>query len=79
MTARTKPGKHGTLYLYEYTYRDVSGSPTFKARAWRYSLEHLRDAFGDAPDADGWELVSAQRVLEQGIMARVPVHTFARP
>ena len=35
--ATTKPGKYGPLYLYEYTYRDVSGDPTFSARSTRAS------------------------------------------
>lgn len=75
MNARNKPGKHGTLYLYEITYRDAGGSPDFKSRVWRYSLEHVRDAFHDSEDPY-WTLVSVQRVPERGIMARVPVHSF---
>lgn len=75
---RTKPGPHGGLVrLYEVTYRDQSGDPTMKQRLWAYNLEHLAEKFYDAPDADGWVLVSAQTVGETGIMGRRPVHYFA--
>ena len=75
---RSKPGQHGTLYLYEITYRDGSDGPTFKQRTWAYSLEHAEQRFYDSPDGDtGWLAVSAQRVPESGSMARTPVHRLA--
>jgi hypothetical protein len=62
----TKPGQYGTLYLYEVTYSDDQrdGQPSYTGtqRVWRYSLEHVHDAFHDAPDADGWYIVKASRV-----------------
>mgnify|MGYP001578510960 CR=1 FL=1 len=75
---RTKPGQHGPLYRYQITYRDGVDGPTFKQRVWAYSLEHAEARFYDGPDGDtGWVAVSAQRVPESGILARVPVHRLA--
>lgn len=72
----TKPGAHGTLYLYELTYTDESdpGIGELKQRMWAYSLEHVSDKFYTAEDADGWTLLRAARVPVSGGMHRATQH-----
>ena len=57
---RSKPGKHGTLWLYRITYRDDSpGSPTFSGAWWAYDEAHALERFHDSDDGDtGWKIVS---------------------
>jgi hypothetical protein len=59
----TKPGKHGTLYLYEIRYRD-GGDGHFEAtcRCYAYDAEHAQEKFLGGPDADGWEILGVKRV-----------------
>lgn len=59
----TKPGRHGTLYLYEVAYRD-GGAGEFSAtwRCYAYDAEHAQEKFLEGPDADGWEMLGAKRV-----------------
>lgn len=61
-----KPGKHGTLYLFEIKYRDEGdpASPTFEQKEWAYDPEHAEDKFWDAPDSDGWRILSITKVRE---------------
>jgi hypothetical protein len=74
---RTKPGKYGTLYLYELEYTDGGdrGMGVLHSRVWRYSLEHVQDAFYEGSDG-GWVLLSAARVPEEGGMHRAVKHSF---
>ena len=60
MKTQTKPGKYGTLYRFELTYRDSCDEfNTGIQSVWAYDVEHAIEKFYDAPDADcGWELVS---------------------
>jgi hypothetical protein len=58
LTMQTKPGKHGTLKLFRIAYRDGAGCPTFTQTCWAYDREHAEERFLDAPDADGWEIIS---------------------
>ena len=78
MNAHTKPGKYGTLYLYEITYTDSSdaGCGEMTARVWRYSLEHVVDAFDQSHDSDGWNLLRAARVPLTGGMHRAVQRHF---
>lgn len=46
---------------YRVTYRDGADGPTFSYLTYAYSVEHAGMKFYDAPDADGWELVSIER------------------
>ena len=74
----TRPGKFGTLYLYELTYTDTSdsGMGELTCRLWAYNLEHAEDKFYGAPDADGWTLLSAARVpADSSSMHRAVQHT----
>lgn len=62
----TKPGRHGTLYLYKIVYRD-RGDPTFgqdTIRLWAYDKEHAEERFYDDPD-ETWTIVSIKRVRER--------------
>ncbi len=75
----TKPGKHGTLYLYELTYTDTSdpGMGESTTRLWAYNLEHVEDKFYGAPDTDGWTLLRAARVpADSSSMHRATQHAF---
>ena len=63
----TKPGRHGTLYLYAVTYRDrydpAFGTDTI--RLWAYNLDHVEDRFYDESgdeEGDGWVIVDIARV-----------------
>ena len=80
----TKPGKHGTLYLYEIAYTDRperdDGQPYYNdtQRVWAYDLDHAVEKFYDAEDSDGWRATSITRVPEGGSPAlrRAPVHAL---
>lgn len=60
----TKPGKHGTLYLYSVTYTDGFGRD--KVRMWGYSKEDVEERFfrrtGPESSDEGWEIISIERV-----------------
>jgi hypothetical protein len=63
--AITKPGEHGTLYLYEIKYTDPSDSDcmgTMSQRVFAYNTEHALDKFYNSVDADGWKALSTSRV-----------------
>jgi hypothetical protein len=79
----TKPGKHGTLYLYQIEYKDDSPeSPQFSTRLWAYNLEHAEERFYEGLDSEGWRIISIARVPESGSMHRAtrhrPIHEAAR-
>lgn len=61
-----KPGQHGPLYLYRFTYTDVSdpgfGQATW--RCWAYDKEHAREKFFDTPDGDDWRVLKVARVVQ---------------
>ena len=63
----TKPGLHGTLYLYRIVYRN-DGADDLERFTWRtyaYSTEHALDKFYDGPADDGWKAVSIARAQQQ--------------
>lgn len=63
---KTKPGKHGTLYLHRVHYRDEGNDDNSDVvRLWAYSEEHAWDRFFGAPDAEGWEITKIERVKER--------------
>jgi hypothetical protein len=71
----TKPGMHGPLFRYAIEYRDAYDPccPIFTQHTWAYNLEHAEDRFFDAPDAEGWEILSLRRLVE-GPNHRTPRH-----
>lgn len=63
----TKPGKHGTLYLYRIVYRN-DGPDDLQRFTWRtyaYDTEHALNKFYDGPADDGWKAVSIARAQQQ--------------
>jgi len=72
----TKPGKHGTLYLYEIKYTDPSdeGMGEMSMRRWAYNLEHVEERFYEGPGSEGWQIISIARVPESGGMHRAARH-----
>ena len=72
----SKPGKHGTLYLYEIVYTDPTDDcmGEMTQRLWAYNAEHLADRFYGALDSDGWEMVRYARVPVEGGMHRAAFH-----
>lgn len=75
----TKPGTYGTLYLYLVRYTDTRDDccPTFQQRMWAYNLEHVEDRFYSSEDADGWKIVSIERVSADGAQHRAVKHAPA--
>jgi hypothetical protein len=63
---RSKPGEHGTLYLYNIRYDDAnvtnSGRPPMWSQLWGYNEEHVRDRFFDGDDS--WQILGIERVKE---------------
>lgn len=61
--ATTKPGKYGTLHLFFVTYCDAidPGFPPTTIKVWRYSLEHVYDAFYEGNDGDSWKITNVRR------------------
>jgi hypothetical protein len=59
----SKPGEHGTLFLYRITYRDAfdPGCPDFSKNVWGYNRTHVEDKFFDSDDS-GWTILSVERV-----------------
>jgi hypothetical protein len=61
--AVSKPGKHGSLYLYAITYVNAFDDPSclpMTWRTWAYSAEHAEERFYDSDD-DGWKILSTKR------------------
>jgi hypothetical protein len=59
---QTKPGKEGTLFLFRVAYKDRNDE-TFGVDVtcvWRYSIEHVYDAWN--ADGDSFEIVSISKV-----------------
>jgi len=55
---RTKPGTHGTLYLWTFVYTDDGdrGCSDFRGNTWAYDREHAVENFHNTDD-DGWKLL----------------------
>ncbi len=74
----TKPGRHGTLYLYAVRYRDRY-DPAFGedvVRLWGYSMDHVEERFYDESGdetGDGFVIVDIARV-----QARTSQHRAVR-
>lgn len=67
MSLVSKPGKYGTLYLFEITYRsdtDTEGREPLKGRWWGYDIDHAEERFYDSDPDAGWVALSARRVQE---------------
>lgn len=62
----TKPGAHGTLYLYSITYTDTCDDAIgeLTQRTWAYNIDHAVERFYGAVDADGWTALRVARVLD---------------
>lgn len=72
----TKPGAHGTLYLYAIVYTDA-GDPGFgdhEFRVWAYNLEHAEDKFFSGEDSEGWKILEMYRVQQGRTQHRAPRH-----
>ena len=59
----TKPGKHGTLYLYRYEYFDPQDPafPRTSNNVWAYDAEHAAEKIADGfifEGFDGCEIVA---------------------
>ena len=55
----TKPGKYGTLKLYELTFSctcDPYSPCNGTSKMWAYSVEHAEEKFVDAHEDDGWQV-----------------------
>ena len=68
----TKPGKHGTLYLYEFKIKEYDpGSPAHyapygKQRAWGYDADHAFERMLQNLDFQGWEYRKDYDVIGDG-------------
>ena len=52
----TKPGTHGTLYLYSVPYTpDHDLAPTYQWTCFAYSAEHAAERFDESNADDGYE------------------------
>jgi len=71
VSAVTKPGRYGTLYLYiiRYTDKHDYACPIFESRMWAYNLEHVSDRFDDSDD-DGWKILTIERARDDGLRHR---------
>lgn len=59
----TKPGRHGTLYLYAVTITPCDpGQPPYTVRRWGYSADHACDRVADDPMTEGDDVGPAVRV-----------------
>ena len=72
----TKPGQHGTLYLYRITYRNAGQDDheRFTTRLYAYDVEHALDRFYDGSENDGWQVVVISRARKDGLRHRETVH-----
>ncbi|TXH43896.1 MAG: hypothetical protein E6Q97_33530 [Desulfurellales bacterium] len=68
----TKPGQHGTLYLYRITYRNAGQDDheRFTTHRYAYNAEHAIDRFYDGAEDDGWQVVSAARKRRDNLQHR---------
>lgn len=52
----TKPGRHGTLYLYSFTLRDSDpGVCDYVHKSWGYSEEDAHERMVDSLYFQGWD------------------------
>lgn len=60
----SKPGRYGTLYLFELEYTDSAdgGCPVFKTRKWAYDTDAVYLAWDDSLNSEGWTLLGVKRV-----------------
>ncbi len=75
----SKPGKHGTLHLFEIAYTDKperdDGQPYYNgtSRVWAYDADHAVEKFYDGEDDSGWRATSIKRVsASPSAMRRAP-------
>jgi hypothetical protein len=65
---RSKPGRHGTMYLWRIEYNDVPGPHGTHIGAWRtwaYDAEHAWENWHDSNEGMGFAAVGEfQRVRE---------------
>ena len=61
-----KPGKHGTLYLFNVRYRDKYdfASPDFDWKTWAYNEEHAEQRFYESDNDDDWKILSVTKMRE---------------
>lgn len=60
----SKPGRHGTLYLFRITYdapRDL-GFGKDSIRLWAYDAEHAEMRFVESDEDGWWRVLSVERV-----------------
>ena len=72
MKFRSKPGKFGTLYLYEVRFRDRTDpdNPFDRGRYWAYDADHAVDRFYEsliADDGEFFTVLSVSRVKERAL------------
>lgn len=75
---RSKPGDHGTLYLYSIEYNDgPDGDPAFpigeRTSLWAYSMEHALERFDESDE--GFTAIKIARKLEDCGPSRWTWHT----
>ena len=64
-------GAHGVTmsakrrYRVRYTDEHDDVCPVFSYTCLAFSREHVEQRFYEAPDADGWKIVSIERVKEE--------------
>jgi len=51
-------------YRVRYTDESDTGCPVFSYTCRAFNREHVEERFYDSPDADGWKIVSIERVKE---------------
>jgi hypothetical protein len=61
----TKPGKHGTLFLYRIEYKDPidSGFPVTVSYMYAYNEEHVYDRWAESEE--GFEILSVKRTVKK--------------
>lgn len=68
MSYLTKPGKHGPLYLYRFTFRDrFDSTDRGVSRQWGYDEDHALERFADsfiADDFESHEILKIERVRQ---------------
>lgn len=59
----SKPGKHGTLFLFAVAYEDACDHfNTGTSRVWAYDWEHAQEKFFESDDAEGWRITKISKV-----------------
>lgn len=73
----SKPGRDGTLWLYEIDYCDApgrSGCPVMRWRTWAYEIDHAVMKFRESEDSEGWTLLGIRRVPVTAGTSRARTH-----